>query len=375
MVIGWIYPHREKCGIARYSLDYAEALETIATVHRIDPEWLFTDRKRFRETLRECTIAHLQYDTTAFMHGSTDFYRKLVLRIPVPLIVSLHEVYDENPFIFPRSALHGNPLSLFLKHILWNHTHPVDKAFLNHLAGKFNASHLLVHHLHHREILIGKGIDGNRISIFPMPMHRIQPPQPLDVASDGCLHLGAHGFIQSAYDFELLFAVLRKLQLPWRFTWIGGTRTDDNKPLHVELIRRIDELGWNDRFTITGWITEKELGDRLAGIDLILALFRHRSSSASIARALSHGKPVIANELPLTMEIADGNRHSHRSTAAPLLTTPAEPSAITDRIMEFNSNGNVRLRLYEGINAYVENHSFEKMARRLLDLYRGQLSR
>ena len=373
MVIGWIYPHRERCGIARYSLDYAEALEAVATVRRIDPEWFFTDRKRLEKVLDGCTIAHLQYDTSAFMHGPADGYRKLVQQIPRPLIVSLHEVYDESPFIFPRNALRGNPFVLRIKRSLWNYTHPVDSAYLDHLAKGFGASHLLVHHRYHREILSGKGIDGARISVFPMPLHRIAPPRPLELSSDGRLHLGAHGFIQSAFDFDLLFAILQKLEFPWHFTWIGGIRSDDQKPLHAELLRRIDTLGWNDRFTITGWVAESELGGYLAGIDLILALFKHRSSSASIARALSHGKPVIANELPLTMEIADGNRNSHRSTAAPLLTAPADSSAVIERIGAFTTDGEIRLRLHEGINAYVEDHSFEKMAHRLLDLYRELL--
>ena len=374
MNIGWIYPHRERCGIARYAMNYAEALGTIEPVRHINPDWHRNDRKQLRSVLDECDIVHLQYDTIAFMNGTTDFLRPLMHSIRVPTIVSLHEVYDENPLVYPRSALRGNPVTLALKKLLWDQAHPVEKTWRSHLAASFHARLLLVHHRYHREILTANGINETMVTIQPMPVHRLQPPTPFTYAAGMPLRLGGHGFIQSAYDFDLLFSTLGHLRIPWQFTWIGGTRTADQEPLHRELLHRIQERGWSDRFTITGWIDEQTLPEHLAGVDCMLALFKHRSSSASISRMLSYGKPVIATDLQMTREIADANRTSRRSTAAPLLVTPMDPGKTAEQIMLFTENGDLRLRLYEGINAYVHDHSFEKMAHRLVDLYRKLLA-
>ncbi len=374
MKIGWIYPHRERCGIARYAMNYAEALGTIEPVHHINPDWFLKDRNRLRSTLEECDIVHLQYDTIAFMKGKTDFLRPLMKAIRVPTVVSLHEVYQENPQVFPRSALRGNPLTLALKKLRWDQAHPVEKILRSHLTAAFHARHLLVHHQYHRKLLITNGISESMITIQPMPVHRVQPPTPFTYASDTPLRLGGHGFIQSAYDFDLLFSTLGHLHIPWQFTWIGGTRTADQEPLHQQLLQRIDNLGWSNRFAITGWIDEQTLPERLDGVDCMLALFKHRSSSASISRMLSYGKPVIATDLPMTREIANANRYSRRSTAAPLLVTPIDPRKTAEQIVAFTEDGDLRLRLYEGINAYVHDHSFEKMAHRLVDLYRKLLA-
>ena len=370
MVAGWIYPHRDRCGIARYSSDYAGALSAIIPVFDIDPRWWITDRKRFHRTVSDCTLIHVQYDTAVYLNGHADFYLPMLHGITVPVVVSLHEIYDEHPFVFPRSQIGGKLPSRALRTIVWDLRHPVEHAFARHLAKKFGATRILVHHDYHRRILAGKGVPEPMVTTLPLPLYRTGAPVPYLPDPLRPLRIGAHGFIQQAYDYDLLFDTLNRLSLPWTFTWIGGVRTPDQQHLLDMITGRVREAGWSGRFHITGWIDEQDIGRRLADVDLILALFATRSSSASIARTLSFGKAVIAAELPLTREIAQGNRYSHQSTAAPIITAPADPAQIAARIGEFATDGVLRMRLYEAIAAYVDEHSFDIMAGKLYILYR-----
>lgn len=375
MVIGWIYPHRKHCGIARYAHDYATALDRIADIRPVNPLWWYSDRRNLHSTINGCDIVHLQYDTPAYMRGRTDFFGALARSIPVPLVVSLHEIYEENPLVFPRSALTGNPLLRFCKQLRWDVQHPVDRAFHSHCMQHFYGRHLLVHHRYHRAILSSKGIDTAIISVLPLPIHQVSSPEPFAAKPSRPLQLGAHGFIQSAYDFDLLFATLQRLDSPWQFTWIGGVRTADQQHMFNELTSRIESYGWHDRFRITGWIDENTLGGYFEELDIVLALFRHRSSSASIARALGYGKPVIATSSPMTIELAEGNADSPRSNNAPLLIAPPDASRIADRITSFTTDKSLRRQLNEGIETYVDEHTFDRSACHLLHLYRRLLAR
>ncbi|MBN1577199.1 MAG: methyltransferase domain-containing protein [Chitinispirillaceae bacterium] len=374
---GWIYPHRERCGIARYSLDYIEALSGAADVVDIDPQWWTSDRKRFRRTLDGCDLLHVQYDTAAFFNRGRDFYSEMLRSVKIPVVVTLHEVHDEDPSIFPRSRLTGPFPLRRLKRALWDRRHPVQCAFERHLCRNFNARRILIHHRYHADILIRKGVSVSPLEVFPHPVKTIAPFCRFAFRGLPGVHIGAFGFINPNYDYDLLFCILEKMDRPWTFSWIGGVRTADQQLLFDALIARIAHKGWQDRFRITGWISEEEVPLRLFNVDIVLALFKNRSSSGSIARALGACKPVIATEIPLTREIASGGAATDTPGAdePPILLTPADADEVIARINTLLTDTVYQFRLYRGMSRYVEDMSFEKMALRLTRLYRESIDR
>ncbi len=377
MKVGWIYPHRERCGITRYSLDYIAALADAATIVDIDPQWWISDRRRFFPALYSCDLLHIQYDTAAFMNGRRDFFGPMMRHAMVPAIVTLHEVYDEDPAAFPRSRLTGRFLPLRLKQAVWDLRHPVQRAFERHVRRRFGARHLLVHQQYHADILIRKGIPEGLPKVFPHPVKRSAPVAAFSFSDLPHINLGVPGFINPSYDYDLLFSVLERLNRSWTFTWIGGIRTHEQQPLLDSLTARIARRNWQDRFHITGWISEEEMSSRLASIDLVPALFKTRSSSGSLARALGAGKPVIATDLPLTREIASFaiGITSAEPAPQPLLLSPADAGTIVDRIERLIVDRDYQKALSAALTAYCDAVSFETMAQKLIALYRGTVQR
>ena len=371
MNAGWIYPHRERCGIARYSLDYIDALRNAVNVIDIDPRWWIDDRERLISAIDNCDILHVQYDTVAFMDKNRDCYTAMMGQVTVPVIVTLHEVHDEDPAVFPRTRLAGPFPLIPLKQIIWDLRHPVQRTFERHLRAHFHAQALIVHHRYHVDILTRKGIPESFLRIIPMPIKKTSPIQHFVFPGLPSVNIAAAGFINPAFDYELLFNVLERIQRPWFFTWIGGLRSSEQQPLLETIKTRIVHSGWDDRFFITGWVDEMDMSSRLAATDIAFAFFRSRSSSASISRVMGAGKPIIATNLPLTEEIAASNTTGE----PPLLLTSADPEHIVALIEELIADTGLRRRLFEGLSTYIESVTMERTSRALINLYHKVVTR
>lgn len=371
MNVGWIYPHRQRCGITRYSIDYINVLRPAINVIDVDPRWWIVNHQRFISSIDKCDILHIQYDTAAFMNKGRDFYGAMLQQVKAPVIATLHEVYNEDPAVFPRSRLRGTFPLLQIKRMAWDLRHPVQVAFARHLQAHFHAQTLIVHHRYHVDILSGKGIPRPLLRIVPIPIKTASLPDRFVFPELPLVRIAATGFINPAFDYELLFDVLERIQRPWSFTWIGGIRSVEHQPLLDMILTRVTRCGWNDRFVITGWIDESELSPRLASADIILSLFKFRSSSASISRVMGDGKPVIATRLPLTEEIAS----TDAAEAPPLLLTSSDPQQIIAVIEDLITDTALQQRLFKGLSAYIRNNAIDRMATALVEIYRGMLIR
>jgi glycosyltransferase involved in cell wall biosynthesis len=174
--------------------------------------------------------------------------------------------------------------------------------------------------------------------------------------------LGASGFINPAYNYELLIATLERLSFDWQFIWIGGLRrTEDNKILHW-LHKQIDNRDWNDRFRISGWVPQEEYDRLFADIDIICAFFSSRSSSQSLMDAIAYNKLIIATRLPVTEDLA--------GTESLCIITDPDADKAAGRITEITTDATVRRMLLHGITNYAEKCSYDNCARRLMNLYR-----
>jgi len=175
------------------------------------------------------------------------------------------------------------------------------------------------------------------------------------------LSLGATGFINPNYDYDLLFAALERLERAWHFSWIGGVRRVEDEQLADALRRRIAQRGWNDRFEITGWVSDEEQMKRCAALDMFLALFKHRSSSSSLMIAFAARLPVVGLPHPLFHEL---NREKELVCIA-----EGGADAVARCIAELAGDEKRRRRLVAEVSAYAERHSFKQMSQRVFVLY------
>jgi len=362
MKIAWIFPVNQKCGISFYSREYVNALSNYLEVTAFDINECLNNPKQTAKNLNSFDCIHMQYETSFFLKSNKKKYSQLCTLLKKPVVATLHEVYDESPGVFPRSHITGLGILRSCKEYIWDRRHPYQNAYTFHTDNSFFADRLLVHANYHKNILIKKGIESDRISVIPHPVKKHGDSPDVPFMKEGRLNLSSHGFISSHYNFALLFNVLEKLTVPWRFTWIGGIRRNEDALLLTSINRDIAEHSWQDTFNITGWAEDEKRDRLLSQTDIYLALFTARSTSGSLATALGAHRLIIATDLPYTRELVQ---------SAPVLTIcPAESKAVIDNINRLISDESLRHRNVQEIIKYTGNVFYLNMAKRVIEVYK-----
>lgn len=366
MKIAWLFPVNQKCGISFYSHEYVTTLRQQITVDAFDIDECLNTLKRSANIFNNYDCVHIQYETSFFLKKNNNRYKKLCSLITKPIIVSLHEVYEEFPDVFPRSQIKGRGFIRQCKELLYDYRHPYQTIYTRHLSESFFADIILVHAQYHKDILAQNGIHKDMLSVIPLPVKPITISHDTPFMTSGIIHFCSHGFITPHFDYPLLFTVLNNLTTPWHFTWLGGVRRNEDVPILNTIKNEIRKRNWRDRFIITGWVTENERNRVLSQTDLYLALFTARGSSASLAAALGARSLIIATELPLTSELVK---------KTPILSiVPPECTAIIDQINRLASDTILRNSFITNIESYIEDHSYTKHASHLIELYQDALT-
>ena len=188
----------------------------------------------------------------------------------------------------------------------------------------FGADLVLVHHHYHKKILTESGLILQN-EVLALPVKISSESIPFKWTSDHEIHLGSTGFINPQFNYDLLFSILKKLDKKWRFTWIGGIRNSEQQELFNRIMSTLNQNGWDNQFRITGWVSEEEQSRFLKELDIYMALFSNRASSASLNRAIGALIPIIATQLPLTEEINSPH-------CSPLVVIPPECESAIDAI-------------------------------------------
>lgn len=371
MKISWIFPHTNRCGISVYSNNYCKALQSHVDLQVFNPSEFIRNSTQMIRELNKADLVHIQYEPSLFFHGNECFYHKLVTRIDRPVIVSLHEVYNEDPHSFSRSQING--FFRAFKLLIYDLRHPFQTAFRKHVCNSFYAALILVHHNYQADILTQLGIIKNRIHVFNHPV-KIHYNDNGPAYSDKTLRIGMTGFINPDYNYKLLFTLLGKINLKWEFFWIGGIRTSEQQYLYQDILNTISVKGWQDRFHITGWVSEQEQTRLIAGLDCALALFKNRSSSDSVPCMLGALKPVISTSLPLFYDI---NKSFNQITndSSPLIIINDDPDEIVNILLNYKFDNQIRTEKLEQIKKYIQYFSFENMAKKLLNFYQSIFDR
>jgi glycosyltransferase involved in cell wall biosynthesis len=165
-----------------------------------------------------------------------------------------------------------------------------------------------------------------------------------------------------AYNYDLLFAALERLVIPWTFTWIGGLRRPEDQPILDRVNAGISSRGWQDRFRVTGWVDDEERDRLLGECDVYCALFSARSSSESLATAMGAGCAVVATDLPLTRELAEDG----------VLRCVAHDAAlVAAEIGRLHRDDALRQSLTAACGRYAAGHTYQATATAMIDVYEG----
>lgn len=361
MKVLWLFQENKKCGISIYSQDYIRELKNKCEVITKDLSAVMNDGEPLLKNKDSADLVHIQYETSFFLKKGRDYYLRLLSKIKMPVIVTLHEVYEEFPQTFPRSKISGRGPLLAVKKIVYDYKHPVQTAYSNHCSRSFGADLILVHHRYHKDILLKKGIKPEHVEILQFPIKKSTNEAKFKWKIGKPILFGSTGFINPGYDYQLLFSVLEKMKSDWKFIWIGGLRNNEHEKILENLKQMIIERKWQNRFIITGWVSDEKQSEMLGKMDIYLSLFKYRSSSSTVSRAIGALKPVIATEIPMIKELNE---------CGPVLAVKNEPESVIGAIGKIMEDSRFRDELLWRADEYSKNRLFSNMAEKLLLIYR-----
>jgi hypothetical protein len=413
MKIAWIFPQNKLCGISFYSQKYVQALRRSISIECLDPLDYCNNRKAFLEAIQSCDVCHIQYETSFFLLNNKDFFFSMCSEIKCPIIVTLHEVYKQFPDVFPRDKIKGNLFTKPIKEHIYDKRHPFATSFARHVSKGFCADKIIVHAQFQKDVLIAtgliprsllrllphscealplstcgegtkgrgcfqilrslfrgssfeKGLVAGEIDVLPIPVLSIDNSTQDKWKNDQTLNLAATGFINPSYDYDVLFKTLDLCDMPWKFTWIGGVRRQEDQALLDTIQADVAKRGWENRFVITGKISDKKRDAMLSSAHIYCALFKHKSSSESLATAIGSRSLIIATRLPLTEEMTSELPVMH--------LVENDPKTVVVAIKKINSDARMRESLTNACEKYTLRYSYENMAKCMVSEYERLLS-
>lgn len=295
--IGLVGPDRtQPCGIADFTERLAAALGAQCDLVFVP----FRDALG-SSALEGCQGILVQYERS--LVPSPDFMPRLGARHPGRVYAVPHEVYREDPFAFPFASLRSAfPPLLWLKRAAWRLRHREYAREQRLQAAGYGA---------HRVIpLSGPGTDilralapGKVLDPVPHPLH-VPPEGGRAPARDSLFPsspravLGIFGFLNPGLDYAQAFDLLAGLDAGACLLLLGGDR--ENGSLRASLEAEAAGRGLADRVRISGWIPPGDVGAWLGLCDLFLAPMRFKSNSGALLHLFRLGRPILAQDLPLT---------------------------------------------------------------------------
>ena len=116
--------------------------------------------------------------------------------------------------------------------------------------------------------------------------------------------IGVLGWIHARKRYETAIRLLATLEPKFRL-WLIGSPPNSSQAYSTTLKALADELGVADRMTITGYVEEDELAQRMAALDVGLCPYRDASASGSMSTLLSARRPIVANHFDVAAELAE----------------------------------------------------------------------
>jgi len=295
MKIAMSIPGREPCGIR----DYVHRLRKVLT----GEIQLFQD-PQFRAPSHQ--LIHVHFEPTLFRQGRSTWFPALMQRNKrLVKVVTVHEVFDQNPFLFPRPERPG--FRGFWARLKYDFLHALEHREERFARIHFMADAVIVHTRHSRSLLAKKGCPADKIHVMPFPVYE-HFPDPRDlpllsgIPSDKPLIL-IYGFITSGVDYETVLKAFLPLRGLARLVIAGSARRKEDEILEVQLKEGIQRLGLQDEVRMLGYVAPECVDALFTRARIFIHAPRIKTASASLAQALGASLPIVATDLPHVREI------------------------------------------------------------------------
>jgi glycosyltransferase involved in cell wall biosynthesis len=155
--------------------------------------------------------------------------------------------------------------------------------------------------------------------------------------------LAVIGWIHRRKGHDMAIKVLTRLPED-HILWFVGSGAADTA--HLErLLALAKDAGVEDRLEVTGFLSEEDMRDRLAAMDVGLCAYADASASGSLATLLGARRPIVASDLPTSRDhaslvpdairvVGEANPDSYSQAVRDFLAAPPGPEAFDPILAE-----------------------------------------
>lgn len=317
---------------------------------------------RIRKNEENTSLLHIQYEPDLLTKQD---WKRISSQVDIPVVVTLHEVYKQDPFSFPYNRIYSSvPGLTMLKKWIYRRRHPKFAREQALIQKSFFARFVQVHYEFQKQTLVHKGMDADKIHVIP---HGVKERHPVSFQSKpGIIQFGTFGFLNPSLDYEFALRCLAKLEIPWKYSIGGGPRLPEHRQIADSILHLSEKLKIRDKIEITGYLSEDEMDTFLQATNIYLAPFKFKSSSGSLMHAISYGLPVIAPDLDIIREI------NQRVPLVEIYRLDDEQD-FRKALTRISNNTQQRKRLMEHSRHYAEEYSFKNEAVRISEIYKNLL--
>ena len=370
--VAMLAPNREQCGISDYSRSLIAALSDLSSVslvrclappdstaaqsHLSAVSSRSSRARPFREIgnslgLPPAQLVHVQHEYSLF--GGVAPHRNLAAilysSVTLPIVLTVHEIVDERGGAVRRAAIRHINRTNFL--------HPAIRAWIVHTEADV-------------ERLANVGV--NRDSI-----HKIQVGVPnlhrhvekgeaqARLGLIGKRVVTLFGFLSAKKGHRDAFDAISTMPSDIVLVFAGDKHPDDRTDYAAALKGEMEVRNrmMPNRVRISGFLQQEDLQDVLAATDVAIAPYHVSSGSASVARLLAAGIPVIASDIPAFREIET----EMPGTLA--LVPPHRPDLLAAELLRVMGSAAAIQDLRASAVRYAASHSYRTMAEATVKVY------
>ena len=368
--LGIFAPDRERCGISDYvrqlnqeigQLDGLSIIRTMSPPHGNSKD----DERRLLATQYKSAaqdvsgppvdLVHVHHEYSLFggiaPHRSRS--RAFFSGLSTPAVMTVHEIaQDQRSPVRQRLIELANRLSL---------VHRQVRVYVVHTETD-----------RHRLIRLGVADKDIRLIRLATP-----DPEPLPPSHEAHERIGAYGrrvitlfgFLAAKKGHYDAITALSMLPEDVLLVFAGDIHPSDGSGYVRALREYIRASPLRDRIRITGFLSADDLIWHLAATDVAIAPYHASSGSASVARLMSAGLPVVATSIPVFEDILKSEPGSI------LLTNQRNALDLASKITMVLADAELRGSLIEHSLLFARANSFNSVARSMRTIYSEALNK
>ena len=381
-----ISTHNENCGIGKYQEQYLEAYSAVdrksqhdffpyspTAIRKMNPEETRKVLEDLEKTVQQYNLVHIQHELSFYTAKFLTDVVSIIKRAGVPLVSTIHT----------KVILHDEIIGSRVSPFYWRRVvgaKLADKKMITRFLPLAKSDKIIVHNSFTKRSLEDIGFSGVKIVVMPIPVPTINTNaleesktaaldllKPLQL-KDGDVLLATAGYLNGVKGTFHAVKAMRGLPENYKLAIIGGLhpQSKDEKFLD-EIADYIYDYNLSKRVYVTGSPDDKMFSAVINQADILLYpyLRQYASSSAALNNAFSLGKPIIAFPAKSFVEI------NEKSEAMAL----CDSFSYYDLIKKIQQqNGDSLQRLSQLSKKYAKAHSYEKVAKEIIELYRSLLA-